>query len=436
MLRSILSLMLILFCSRALAISDKVVLEAGDSRILDIPSGSTVDVSPKKILEIEAAGKGQIRILALKSGIALLKASSESTEKTYLIEVLSRDSQGDWLQRAEWRNYFCSKEGIRCDLENKVIEGKTNDVAWFFEARKICKSKMPCGWAVRISEIARLKAQNDLKSLYENLKVYLSDEAQVRIESLCEDKDKKSLEQAVLNLKQTYDVIPQVQCLPHTPDLWALDVLVVAERVGSGEVSNPLRWETIKIPSDKPFQAFVAELSQNTRLRIIANPEVALSLGGTAILKDGQEIQTLAIQRDAEEILWKQSGFRLELKLHEMREGLARVSVHLNLSQPQAGLRTIDSSEFASELWLQKEQLLRIGRLQATLEGNEETKIPWLSEIPLLGQLFRWQSDTKARSQVDVLMRIRPGALSAEPRDTADLSETESVSLSPVSPVE
>ncbi len=211
---------------------------------------------------------------------------------------------------------------------------------------------------------------------------------------------------------------------------------MVAERAGSGEISNPLRWETIKIPSDKPFRAYVAELSQNNRLRIVANPEVSLSLGGTALLKDGQEIQTLAIQRDAEEILWKQSGFRLEIKFHELREGLARLAVHLNLSQPQAGLRTIDSSEFASDVWIPQGQLLRVGRLQATLEGNEETRIPWLSAIPLLGELFRWTSDTKAKSQVDVLMRIRPGVPIADSRHKEDSIETESVTLGRVVPVE
>ncbi|RYZ70366.1 MAG: hypothetical protein EOP09_06240 [Proteobacteria bacterium] len=94
------------------------------------------------------------------------------------------------------------------------------------------------------------------------------------------------------------------------------------------------------------------------------------------------------------------------------------------------------SSEFASEVWIPQGQLLRVGRLQATLEGNEETRIPWLSAIPLLGELFRWTSDTKAKSQVDVLMRIRPGVPIADSRHMEDSSETESVTLGRVVPVE
>ncbi|RZA25851.1 MAG: hypothetical protein EOP10_05530 [Proteobacteria bacterium] len=268
---------LVFWSGWAFAASEKVIVEVGDGRILEIPSGSTLEVNPKKLLEVEAAGKGQIRILALKAGVAILKASSESNEKSFLIEVLSRDNQGDWLKRTEWRNYFCSKDGIRCDLDNKVISGVTEDVTWFFEARKICKAKMPCSWTVRMNEASRIGVQSELKRVYDDLNFYLSDDAQIRIESLCEDKDKKRLDQVAANLKETYDVTPQIQCLQRTPDLWVLDVLVVAERAGSGEISNPLRWETIKIPSDKPFRAYVAELSQNNRLRLSPQSNVTRS---------------------------------------------------------------------------------------------------------------------------------------------------------------
>lgn len=409
--------------------SEKVILEAGKSEVIRIPSGSSIDVNPKRLVEVEAAGKGRVRLIGLKSGVALLKATSETQEKNYLIEVLSRDSQGDWLQRSEWQSYFCAKEGVRCDADDKIISGTTRDVSWYFEARKLCKAKMPCSWAVELSEAARFQAENDLKTLFPEVNFHLDSKGGIRLESLCEDKDRKRLEQILETVKDSYGVNPQVQCLLRSPDLWLLDVLVVAEREGAGDMSNPLRWERIEIPSDKPFRAFVAELSQDTRMRIVANPELSLSLGGTALLKDGQEIQTLAIQKDSEEILWKQAGFRLELKLLEFREGLARIQIHLNLSQPQAGLRTIDASEFASEVWIPKGQLLRVGRLQANLEGNEENRIPWLSAIPLLGQLFRWTSDTKAKSQVDVLLRIRPGAPPSDSFGKVDSSETGSREL-------
>lgn len=410
MLRFLVRICCLLLLLGASASSEKVVVEAGKSVVIGIPSGSTIDVNPKKLVEVESAGKGQLRLIGLKSGVAMLKATSENAEKTFLVEVLSRDSQGDWLQRSEWQSYFCGRDGVRCETEDKIISGETSDVAWFFEARKICKAKMPCTWSVALNDSARFKAENNLKTLFPEVGFHLDGRGQIRVESQCEERDRKRLEQILAAVKDTYDVLPQVQCLLRTPDLWLLDVLVAAERDGSGDISNPLRWEKIAIPSDQPFRAFVAELSEKHSMRIVANPELSLSLGGTAILKDGQEIQTLAIQRDAEEILWKQAGFRLELKLLEFREGLARIQIHLNLSQPQSSLKTIDASEFASEVWIPQGKLLRIGRLQASLSGNEETRIPLLSAIPLLGELFTWRNDTKAKSQVDVLLRIRPGA--------------------------
>lgn len=414
----------------------KIILEAGRDQVVRIPPASAVTASPKNIVEVEAAGKGEIRLIGLKSGVALVKATNEDSEVSFVVEVLSRDSQGDWLLRSEWRSYFCSKKGIQCDVEQKVIAGQTDDLSWFFEARKICKSKMPCSWNVQLTEPSTFKAENDLQALYPELSFHLSPQGQLRIESTCEEKERKRLDQVIAAIEESYKVAPEVQCLLRTPDLWSIEVLVIAEREGSGEISNPLRWERIEFPSDQALQAFIAELSQDSRLRIVANPELNMSLGGTALLKDGQEIQTLAMQKDSEEILWKQSGFRLELKLLEFREGRARIKIHLNLSQPQAGLRTIDASEFATEVWIPQGRLIRIGRLKARLEGNEENRIPWLSAIPLLGALFRWESDTQAKSQVDVLLRIRQGVPSSEPPDRVGSSERESEILFPDSRAE
>ncbi|RYZ55348.1 MAG: hypothetical protein EOP07_14420 [Proteobacteria bacterium] len=391
--------------------SPKIYMEAGESETIDIPSESSVEVNPKKILEIEAAGKGKLRLIAIKSGVVLIKASSPQGEKSWLVEVLGRDQQSDWLLRSEWQSYFCSKDGIHCDLENKVISGESDDLEWFYEARQTCKKKMPCSWQVVISEAARTKALRDIKPILGGLSFDVTADGQVLIDSYCDDADKKVMDKALANLNESFKILAQIRCLERAPDVYLLDVLVVAERKGSGEISNPLQWERIEVPSKQPLHAFIAELSQNSRLRVVAQPELSLSMGGTAMLRDGQEIQTHAIQKDTEEILWKTSGFRLDLKLIEIKAGLARIQMKMNLSQPQAGLRTIDASEFQTEVWIPSHALQRVGRMQATLEGQEENRIPWLSAIPLLGALFRWESVTDSKSQIDIFLRIRPASI-------------------------
>jgi len=404
----------------------KITLEAGKSTVLSIPSGSSLEMNPKKILEVEASGKGQVRLIALRSGITLLKASSPEGEKSWLIEVLSRDAQNEWLLRSEWQSYFCRKVGVRCDTENTVILGETDDLPWFYEAKQQCKKKMPCTWQVLLGRGALSKAKLEILPRFGSMNFQIDPDGLIQIDSFCDDSDKKALEKVMSNLRESYHLTPQINCIVRSPDLWLLDVLVIAERAGEGDISNPLQWERIEFPARQPLRAFIAELSQKSRLKVVAQPELSLSLGGTALLRDGQEIQTHAIQKDTEEILWKTSGFRLELKLLEVKDELARVQIHMNLSQPQSGLRTIDASEFSSEVWIPANRLQRIGRMQANLEGSEENRIPWLSAIPLLGALFRWEGDTHSKSQIDIFLRIRPGVLKADLLDTGDWNETES----------
>ena len=293
---------------------------------------------------------------------------------------------------------------------------------------------MPCTWQVILSPLARTKARINLAPQLGQMDYKLSSDGQIQISSYCDDSDKKQLEKVISNLSESYHLSPQINCLLRSPDLWILDVLVTAEREGSGDISNPLQWERIEIPSTKPLHAFIAELSQKSKIHIVAQPELSLSLGGTAVLKDGQEIQTHAIQKDTEEILWKSSGFRLEIKLLEIKEGLARIQLKMNLSQPQAGLRTIDASEFASEVWIPQQKLQRIGRMQASLKGESESRIPWLSAIPVLGALFRWDSLAENKSQLDIFLRIRQGAPSSNSDDRVDSPETESEIQFPLVP--
>ena len=126
------------------AISTKIYIETGQSQTLEIPAGASLQLSQKKVLEVELIGKTQIRLVALRSGVVILRAILGDSERSWLIEVLSRDGQSDWLLRSEWQSFFCAKDGVHCDLENKIISGESNDLSWFYEAKQLCKKKMPC----------------------------------------------------------------------------------------------------------------------------------------------------------------------------------------------------------------------------------------------------------------------------------------------------
>ncbi len=405
-----LSCLFILIDSKLLQ-AKSIRLEAGESYRLAVESGVQLDLSPKGIIDIDVSGKAEITLFGLKSGVAVLRLlRGEKVEKIF-IEVLKRDSSDEWLRRKEWQSYFCLGRGIQCDFEQSRIFGVSDDIDWFYKARKQCRDKMPCTWAVELSSRAIQNFKQNYQALYPDWLWSLSSDGSIAYESDCSDADEKLAKAAAESFKTKYEQVPERRCRRSSVEVWKAEVIVWAEKKGKGDKSNPIRWDKLEWPQDKPLKAIISELAEEHHYRILAAPTLLLSLGANAFVKDGQEFQTLAVQKDSEELLWKSTGFRLDLKLLERQNSSFRILLKMGLSQAQNGGQSLDASEFASELWLAESKFVRIGKLDAELKTDEETRIPWLSSIPLLGELFRWRGEGRAKSEVEIIMKLSPQAL-------------------------
>jgi len=95
---------------------------------------------------------------------------------------------------------------------------------------------------------------------------------------------------------------------------------------------------------------------------------------------------------------------RISMKIH-----LTKNSVKQNTSPP-----TISTNEVNTELLINNNDTIVIGGIVTTTEGDSRSGLPFLSGIPILGRLFRTDTDTDDRKEL--LIFITPSIVQLEQR--------------------
>lgn len=57
----------------------------------------------------------------------------------------------------------------------------------------------------------------------------------------------------------------------------------------------------------------------------------------------------------------------------------------------------VDSQELSSEVYIQPEQTIILGGFENTVTQQTENGVPVLANIPLLGELFKYTTDSKRK---------------------------------------
>lgn len=410
----LLGIVIISFFSKAKAEAPtRLILELGDFTRLSIPQGTSLHLSQKKILDLNDEGAGHYQIIALRSGIVFARAvdAQGQTLQTWLIEVLPKASEGraDILHHPRWRAMLCEESGIICDRES--LRGQSESLPWLHKARELCLKHPPCRWQAELSRGAQEHWAGRLAQELSLPLVRVGVDGFVSLHMDCQNPDSKREEQLRRWLLDRYAAPSQVFCEARSSEHMSMEVLAIAHKSSDSSLSNPLQIGALRLLPSQPVEVFLRGLAMSRDTKILAQPHVAVNLGGSIELSDGIEFASTTVQHDQSIETWKQVGFQLQVKLLEQRSQQLRVQLSLQLSRPQEGQRSLDRSSLLTETWLDLDQLQLLGHIEAETDGFEESRIPWLSEIPLLGAFFRWRTQSLGKSQVYLLLRIKRQSL-------------------------
>ncbi|MBW2654618.1 MAG: type IV pilus secretin PilQ, partial [Deltaproteobacteria bacterium] len=137
--------------------------------------------------------------------------------------------------------------------------------------------------------------------------------------------------------------------------------------------------------------------------KIVSSPRILTLDNESATIKQGEEVAYL--ERDdagGSSVKFKNADLLLDVTPHvtpdkriSMKIHLTKNSVKQNTSPP-----TISTNEVNTELLINNNDTIVIGGIVTTTEGDSRSGLPFLSGIPILGRLFRTDTDTDDRKEL------------------------------------
>lgn len=162
------------------------------------------------------------------------------------------------------------------------------------------------------------------------------------------------------------------------------------------------------------FQARLSALCQKGKARVLATPRIITLPGREASIFIGDHIpvvtEKVTNSTTTSTTEYVDAGIRLSYTPYLSQDGLITAKVHTEVSTPTliAELKNyrITSRTADTHVRLREKETLVIGGLISEQEQHRMEAIPLLSKLPLLGELFKFRS--RSRNRTEVCMFLTP----------------------------
>ena len=168
------------------------------------------------------------------------------------------------------------------------------------------------------------------------------------------------------------------------------------------------------VPTLPSTEALINILESDGAAITLASPRLSSRSGGKASMTVGGEIPVVTSSVSGQSVSYKEYGIMLELEPTIDLENNISAKVKVEVSQVDLANTVGDQPAFAkrsteNDVKLAPGETLALAGIYATEEQLAYTGIKWLSNIPVLGNLFRSKAFTTGDSELVIL--ITPTAI-------------------------
>ncbi|MEN4776581.1 DNA uptake porin HofQ [Pantoea agglomerans] len=169
----------------------------------------------------------------------------------------------------------------------------------------------------------------------------------------------------------------------------------------------------------------LSALEQENQIEIIASPRLFTSHQQTASIKQGTEIpyEVSAGNSGATSIEFKEAVLGMEVTPAISGNGRIQLKIHISQNMPGRSIRTgdsdilsIDKQEIETQVTVSDGQTLALGGIFQQQRTRGQNQVPLLGNVPLIGGLFRQQSDQRKKRELVIFITprlVREAALTA-----------------------
>lgn len=160
----------------------------------------------------------------------------------------------------------------------------------------------------------------------------------------------------------------------------------------------------------------LSALEADGRGKIVSSPRVVTADQVKAIIEQGVEYpyQTAAAS-GATTLAFRRAGLKLEVTPQITPEGNVILDVQVNKDSPGEillGARAINTKRVQTQVLVENGGTVVIGGIFESEEQDSESKVPFLGDVPVVGNLFK--SRTKTANKSELLVFITPKVVSTK----------------------
>lgn len=171
----------------------------------------------------------------------------------------------------------------------------------------------------------------------------------------------------------------------------------------------------------------VNALQQQGRARVIARPRVVGVANRLAIMKDTRSASVRVAGNLSTNLYSLETGTQIQVIPRKVRvEGLEAIKLALSIQDGSFDSNTVDAipivkrTEISTEAYVGEGEGLLIGGISSESDSNQQSGLPGLSRIPVLGALFRSAEDQASRRER--LFLITPRVISLARKVTSRIN--------------
>lgn len=391
---------------------ENLVIQLGRSQTLSVSKNSDIRVTNSAILSVVDRGH-RVDLIAKKSGESLLLVGA----KRYKIQVLPPGKFTTWLQL---KKITAHMQGLQVTVENKKIylEGQIHFWRDWIEIAEAFAAKRKLSFHSRVhidsEDLANLKKyfQQRVRSRHLPLpKLRLNSPQRVTI-----PQSQKKYHSSWQEIFHPFgiDIFYENSKIPQKP--------LVRVHVTVAEVSRsysktlgiqwPSSWQATVVPklrAENGLELIGQFIESSGQGQVLASP-VLLSRSGTkASFLAGGEIPIQLLSERTAQVTWKKHGVLLEVHPDADWSGHLSVKITcevsmLDFSKTYNQIPGLSAYKVSTHFDLRSGQTIALSGLLKSDLGENQSGLPYLSSIPIIGPLFQSRNFRDQKSELIIFV--------------------------------
>ena len=166
----------------------------------------------------------------------------------------------------------------------------------------------------------------------------------------------------------------------------------------------------LRLPFGFALNLELSAAQAESRAEVISNPRVITSNQNTARIEQGTEIPYLsATSSGATDVEFKKAVLALEVTPQITPDDRVNMKLQVNsdsVGEEFAGIPSIDTREVSTDVLVDNGQTVVLGGIYEENSVVSNTRVPFFSDIPLVGRVFR--TDSQSTDKSELLIFITP----------------------------